>query len=156
MAKRRKQGEGTLRLRKDGRWEGRIVVGYDDKGLPITKNVTAKAKTECAKKLETLKEKYGKPTEKVNSDMPFGEWIDFWYQTYCKHTIRITTQEEYENRIYKHIIPEIGKIPLNKLTQSDIQQFYARTKANGRKIHTEIYGTGLSDRVIRAIHATFG
>lgn len=153
MAKRRKQGEGTLRLRKDGRWEGRIVVGYDDKGLPITKNVTAKAKTECAKKLETLKEKYGKPTEKVNSDMPFGEWIDFWYQTYCKHTIRITTQEEYENRIYKHIIPEIGKIPLNKLTQSDIQQFYARTKANGRKIHTEIYGTGLSDRVIRAIHA---
>ncbi len=36
MAKRRKQGEGTLRLRKDGRWEGRIVIGYDDKGLPIT------------------------------------------------------------------------------------------------------------------------
>lgn len=153
MAKRRKQGEGTLRLRKDGRWEGRIVVGYDDKGLPITKNVTAKTKTECAEKLEALKSKYGKPTEKINSDMPFGEWIDFWYQTYCKHTIRITTQVEYENRIYKHIIPEIGKIPLNKLTQSDIQQFYARTKANGRKIHTEIYGTGLSDRVIRAIHA---
>lgn len=153
MAKRRKQGEGTLRLRKDGRWEGRIVVGYDDKGLPITKNVTAKTKTECAEKLEALKSKYGKPTEKINSDMPFGEWIDFWYQTYCKHTIRITTQVEYENRIYKHIIPEIGKVPLSKLTQSDIQQFYARTKANGRKIHTEKYGTGLSDRVIRAIHA---
>lgn len=153
MAKRRKQGEGTLRLRKDGRWEGHVVVGYDDKGLPITKNVTAKTKTECAKKLEALKEQYGKPTEKVNPDMPFGEWIDFWYRTYCKHTIRVTTQQEYENRIYKHIIPEIGKIPLNKLTQSDIQQFYARTKSGGRKIHTEIYGTGLSDRVIRAIHA---
>ncbi len=55
MAKRRKQGEGTLRLRKDGRWEGRIVIGYDDKGLPITKNVTAKTKTECAEKLEALK-----------------------------------------------------------------------------------------------------
>ena len=153
MAKRRKQGEGTLRLRKDGRWEGRIVVGYNDNGLPITKNVTAKTKTECATKLETLKEQYGKPTEKINSEMPFGEWIDFWYQTYCKHTIRVTTQVEYENRIYKHIIPEIGKIPLNKLTQSDIQQFYARTKSSGRKINTEIYGTGLSDRVIRAIHA---
>lgn len=153
MAKRRKQGEGTLRLRKDGRWEGRIVVSYDEKGLPITKNITAKTKTECAEKLEALKEKHGKPTEIINSEMQFGEWIDFWYRTYCKHTIRVTTQEEYGNRIYKHIIPEIGKIPLNKLTQSDIQQFYARTKANGRKIHTEIYGTGLSDRVIRAIHA---
>ena len=39
MAKRRKQGEGTLRLRKDGRWEGRVVVGYDNKGLPITKKI---------------------------------------------------------------------------------------------------------------------
>ena len=153
MAKRRKQGEGTLRLRKDGRWEGRIVIGYDDKGLPITKNVTAKTKTECTEKLEALKEKYGKPTEKINSEMPFGEWIDFWYQTYCKHTIRITTQVEYETRIYKHIIPEIGKIPLNKLTQSDIQQFYAKTKTSGRKINVEAYGAGLSDRVIRAIHA---
>jgi len=153
LAKRRKQGEGTLRLRKDGRWEGRIVVGYDDKGLPITKNVTAKTKTECAEKLETLKEKYGRPTEKINSEMPFGEWIDFWYKTYCKHTIRLTTQLEYESRIYKHIIPEIGSIPLNKLTQADLQQFYARTKSSGRKIKVEAYGTGLSDRVVRAIHA---
>ncbi len=153
MAKRRKQGEGTLRLRKDGRWEGRIVVGYDDKGLPITKNVTAKTKTECTDKLEKLKSQFGKPTEKINSEMPFGEWIDFWYQTYCKHTIRLTTQLEYESRIYSHIIPEIGSIPLNKLTQSDLQQFYARTKSNGRRIRIEAYGAGLSDRVIRAIHA---
>ena len=130
MGKRRKQGEGTLRLRKDGRWEGRIVVGYDDKGLPITKNVTAKTKTECATTLEILKEQHGKPTEIMNSEMLFGEWIDFWYQTYCRHTIRITTQLEYENRIYKHIFPEIGNIPINQLTQSDLQQFYAREKSN--------------------------
>lgn len=140
MAKRRKQGDGTLRLRKDGRWEGRVVVGYDDKGLPVTKNVTAKTKAECAAKLEKLKEHYGKPTEKINSEMSFGGWIDFWYQTYCKHTIRITTQIEYENRIYQHIIPAIGNIQLNKLTQSDFQQFYAREKSGGRKIRVETYG----------------
>ncbi len=152
MAKRRKQGEGTLRLRKDGRWEGRVVVGYDDKGLPITKNVTAKTKMECAEKLEKLKSQYGKSTEKINSEMLFGDWIDFWYRTYCKHTIRLTTQIEYENRIYQHIIPEIGIIPLNQLTQSDLQQFYARERSGGRKIRIETYGAGLSDRVIRAIH----
>lgn len=154
MGKRRKQGEGTLRLRKDGRWEGRIVIDYDNKGLPITKNVTAKTKIECAEKLEMLKEQYGKPTEKINSEMPFGDWIDFWYQTYCKHTIRVTTQAGYENRIYNHIIPEIGDIPLNKLTQSDLQQFYAREKSSGRKNHTENFGTGLSDRMIRAVHTS--
>ncbi len=153
IAKKRKNGEGTLRLRKDGRWEGRIVVGYNEKSLPITKCVTAKTKTECSTKLEALKEQYGRPTEKIKADMPFGEWIDFWYQTYCKHTLRITTRGDYENRIYNHIIPEIGKIPLNKLSQSDLQQFYAREKTGGRKLYAEKLGKGLSDRTIRAIHA---
>ncbi len=153
MSKKRSRGEGTLRKRKDGRWEGRVVVGYDEKNLPITKSVTAKTKTECVAKLETLKEQYGSIAEKIKPDMPFGEWIDFWYQTYCRPTLRITTKSDYENRIYNHIIPEIGKIPLNKLSQSDLQQFYAKEKTGGRKLHIETLGKGLSDRTIRAIHA---
>ena len=32
--KKNKRGNGSIHLRKDGRWEGRVVVGYDDKGLP--------------------------------------------------------------------------------------------------------------------------
>ena len=34
MGKRRKKGEGSVRQRKDGRWEGRVVIGYDEKGCP--------------------------------------------------------------------------------------------------------------------------
>ena len=56
MARKRKSGEGTVRLRKDGRWEGRVVCGYDAKGLPKTKNVLAKTKTECIEKLKALKD----------------------------------------------------------------------------------------------------
>ena len=37
MKNKRKSGEGLLRKRNDGRWEGRVVIGYDEKGLPITK-----------------------------------------------------------------------------------------------------------------------
>jgi len=55
VAKRRKRGDGSVRLRKDGRWEGRVVIGYDDKGLPKTKNVLAKTKSECISKLKALK-----------------------------------------------------------------------------------------------------
>ena len=54
MAKRRKNGTGGVSLRKDGRWEGRCVVGYDEKGLPRTKNVLAKTKKECQEKLAAL------------------------------------------------------------------------------------------------------
>ena len=154
MARKRKQGEGTLRLRKDGRWEGRIVVGYDEKGAPITKSVTAVSKAVCQEKLEELKAKCGVVIGRARPDMPFGDWIDLWYQTWSKPGLRITTQQCYEDRIYVHIIPHIGEIPLNKLTQSDLQQFYAELKRNGRCVRRELYGPGLSDRMVRSCHTT--
>ena len=151
--RKRKQGEGTLRLRNDGRWEGRVVIGYDDKGKPKTKSVLAHNKGECVEKLEKLKEECGRTAEKLKPDMPFGEWIDFWYQYFSSPKLRPTTQATYENRIYGHIIPSIGKIPISKLTQNDLQQFYAKLKRTGRKVNVELKGTGVSDRMVRSCHA---
>lgn len=154
MGKRRKKGEGSVRQRKDGRWEGRVVIGYDEKGLPRAKNVLAKTKRECQEKLKQLRETVTAPrTEKVRPEMPFGEWLDFWYQNYVKPQIRPTTQANYEAKIYQHIIPELGKIPLNQLAQKDLQQFYARMKTGGRLIRTEQFGKGLSDSMVRGLHA---
>ena len=155
MARKRKAGDGTVRQRKDGRWEGRIVIGYDDNGYPKTKNVLAKTKKECVEKLQKLKAECGglKP-EKVRPEMAFGDWLTYWYENHSKPKIRPTTQETYESRIRLHIIPEIGDIPLNKLTQNDLQQFYGRIKNSGRKRFTDKYGEGLSDRMVRMCHAT--
>ena len=153
MAKRRKSGEGTLTKRKDGRWEARVVIGYDEKGRPKTKNVTAVSKTKCLEKLEKLKAELGTVTKKCTPDMTFGEWMDFWYQTYCKNTLKEHTQETYEQRIYKQIIPKIGYNPLNKVTTGTLERFYAHLKADGRLVRREQFGTGLANSVIRSIHA---
>ena len=154
MARKRKNGEGTIRQRVDGRWEGRYVIGYDDRGYPKTKSVLAKTKRECAEKLQKLKEELGGiKSDKVKPDMRFGDWLEYWYETHSKPKIRLTTQANYENCIRLHINPEIGQLPLNKLTQNDLQQFYARLKKNGRKKLTEKYGEGLSDRMVRMCHA---
>ena len=155
MARKRKAGDGTVRQRKDGRWEGRVVIGYDDNGYPKTKNVLAKTKKECLEKLQKLKEECGGQTPaKVCPEMLFGDWLRYWYENHSKPKIRPTTQKTYEDRIRLHIIPEIGSIPLNKLAQNDLQQFYGRIKKGGRKRLTEKYGEGLSDRTVRMCHAT--
>ena len=154
MAKKRKKGEGTIRLRKDGRWEGRVVIGYDDGGNPKTKNVLAKTKKECAEKLEQLKkEQGGSGPVKVRSEMRFGDWLDFWYQSYSKPALRHTTQLNYENWIYLHAIPGVGDIPLNKLSQSDLQQFFTEMKKGGRINNVERHGAGMADRSVRSCHA---
>ena len=155
MGRKRKSGEGTVRLRKDGRWEGRVVIGHNEKGLPKTKNVLAKTKRECEEKLKALRDSLrdAKP-EPPKAGMTFGAWLDHWYQSDCKPTISPKTQTDYENRIYQHIIPEIGQIPLVKLTSGDLQQFYIRLKQGGRLLQPERYGPGLSDRMVKTCHVT--
>ena len=156
MAKQRKHGSGGLRLRSDGRWEGRMVIGYDDKGLPKTKNVLAKTKAECEKKLKALlSEKKESEPQAPQQNMTVAQWLDFWYQTHKKPNLRPNTQMSYERRIYQHISPHLGPIPLSKLTTVDIQQFYTGLKQNGRLLRQEQYGEGLSDQTVRGVHTTF-
>ena len=155
MAKRRKHGDGSVRLRKDGRWEGRVVVGYDEKGLPKTRNVLAKTKTECATKLSQLRESLEIPApEPPKPGISLGDWLDRWYQDYKKASLRPNTQMSYERRIYQHINPALGSIQLDKLTTGDIQKFYTGLKQSGRLLRTELYGEGLSDQTVRGIHTT--
>ena len=53
MAKRRANGEGSIRKRADGRWEGRYTVGYDpETGKQKFKNVLGKTQTEVKEKLK--------------------------------------------------------------------------------------------------------
>ena len=41
MAKRRPSGDGMVRKREDGRWEGRIVIGHKENGDPIFRYIYA-------------------------------------------------------------------------------------------------------------------
>lgn len=149
MGRKRKNGEGTVRLRKDGRWEGRVVIGYDENGLPKTKNVLAKTKGECVEKLKALKDTVAPAVlSKVRADMPFGEWLEYWYETYSKPNIRPGTQKIYELHIRLYILPRLGCIPLNKLTSNDIQQMCTWIKTEAR-MDQENGESGLADSQVR-------
>ena len=53
MVKKRANGEGNIRKRADGRWEGRYTAGYHpETGKRIIKNVLGKTQAECKAKLK--------------------------------------------------------------------------------------------------------
>lgn len=154
MGRKRKSGEGTVRLRKDGRWEGRVVIGYDEKNLPKTKSILAKTKAECVEKLATLRTSIDLPTPtKAKPDMPFGEWLDYWYETYYKPYFKPNTVRLYEGFIRLYVKPKLGHIPLNKLTANDLQQLYAWMKKDGRTRNCGVKGEGLSDSILQNVHS---
>lgn len=51
---KRADGEGTFRLRADGRWEYRVMTGYKPDGSPQLRSFYGKMQTEAKKKFLTF------------------------------------------------------------------------------------------------------
>jgi len=82
MAKRRPSGDGMVRKREDGRWEGRIVVGHKENGEPIFRYVLAKTQKELLAKLHRDMDIYQDAQLTEDSRMTLGEWLDRWMEEY--------------------------------------------------------------------------
>ena len=89
MAKRRANGEGNLRKRKDGRWEGRYTAGRDpETGKAIYKNVLGKTQAEAKAKLKAaIEEAKGLDAAKVGR-YTVGQWMEVWFEHYAKVKVR--------------------------------------------------------------------
>lgn len=156
MAKRRANGEGSIRKRKDGRWEGRYTAGRDPvTGKPIYKNVLGKTQAEVKEKLKKAIADSQQLDMSRSKSYTVESWIKLWYEVYAEPRLREKTKEYYLNYINNHIMPKIEKIPLDKLTTIQIQKFYNDLQKNGRVqryAHIELKDKGLSTRVVRGVH----
>ena len=156
MPKRRANGEGNIRKRKDGRWEGRYTAGYDpESGERIIKNVLGKTQAEVKEKLKTAISESQKLDVSKAGTYTVSSWMKMWYEVYAEPRIRPNTKAYYTNYIENHIIPGIGDVPLDKLTTIQIQRFYNNLQKSGRvqrKNFPELRDKSLSPRVVRGIH----
>ena len=156
MPKKRANGEGSIRKRKDGRWEGRYTAGCDPAtGKPIHKSVLAKTQSEAKEKLKQAIAEAEKLDMSRAKSYTLGAWIKLWYEVYAEPRLREKTKDYYLNYIDNHIIPELGNTPLEKLTTIQIQKFYNDLQKSGRiqrYTHIKLKDKGLSTRVVRGIH----
>ena len=151
MAKRRPSGDGLVRKRADGRWEGRIVVGHKEDGKPIYRAVFAEKQSELMPKLHQLKEQYAGVELTEDSSITLGEWLGRWLEEYKKPTLRPSTFAGYSKDIANHILPYLGSKRLTQLKTADIQKHYNRLLESGR-IQDSGKGKGLSNATVRGIH----
>ncbi len=152
MAKRRPSGDGMVRKRDDGRWEGRIVVGHKNNGEPIYRYVLAKTQAELTQKLHDKIEMYRDADLSEDSNMTLGEWLDKWINEFMIFSVRPSTITSYQALIENQIKPYLGKRPLSTLTTNEIQKFYNTLKKQGRVHPDRIHGTELADSMIRKTH----
>ena len=154
MAKRRANGEGSIRKRKDGRWEGRYTAGRDPvTGRTIYKNVLGKTQAEVKAKLKSAIEKSGVQSLRTER-YTVGQWLYTWMENYAKLQVRPSSHKTYQGFIENHIKPALGDIPLEKLTAMNLQRLYKHLLENGRVECTESRSKpkGLSVKTVRNIN----
>ena len=154
MAKRRPAGDGMVRKREDGRWEGRIVIGHRENGEPLFRHVYAKTQKALLDKLHQNIECYRDVELTEDSRMTLGQWLDRWLTEYKAGTVRPGTLEGYRRYIEYYIKPQLGDKQISLISQQDIQRMYRRLKTEGRIHEHPEMDHQLSDSMVRHIHST--
>ena len=155
MAKKRANGDGSIRKRKDGRWEGRYVVGHDPvTGKMISRNVLGKTQAEVKEKLRTAIENSKRLDYTRTGKYTVGQWMNEWFEAYAKVKVRPSSHQTYKGYIENHIKPNIGDIPIEKLTSLQLQKFYRLLLTEGRipRIESEKQPKGPSAKTVRNIN----
>ena len=152
MANKRPDGDGLVRKRSDGRWEGRIVAGHKSDGKPIYRSVFARSQKELMDKLHAQIEVHRDVELTEGYDLTLAQWLDRWLDEYKAYTVRASTLQGYKRLVKNYIIPHLGDKKLGSITTADLQKLYNWLRENGR-IHEHYQkGDALSDSVVRGIH----
>ena len=153
MAKRRPSGDGMVRKRDDGRWEGRIVVGHKENGDSIFRYIYADTQKELTAKLRQNIDIYQGIDLTEQSRMPLAEWLEQWLGQ-MSATLRPSTLENYQKDIENHVIPYLGQKMLTQITAADLRKLYDILKRNGRMNPRLGQSRGLSSTTVHGIHTT--
>ena len=126
---RRGNKEGSIYRRKDGKWCGQVLAGYNEHGKPIRKTFYGEKREEVAQKISeaTFKAFNGKLlVNNPQTHITVEKLVTDFLWTFKKPTVTDVTFEWYLNAARTHIIPAFGSIPFRELTPYQIQKLLNR------------------------------
>lgn len=132
---RRGHHEGSIYQRKDGRWVASITLENRKR-----KELYGKTRKEVQEKLKAALREQEQGTLVTGPQQTVAQYLDEWLKAH-KQVIRPRSYERYEAIIRLHLVPKLGKLPLQKLSGQHLQRLY-----------TEKLESGLSSTTVSAIH----
>jgi len=122
MAKKNANGEGTITRRADGRWVGAASLGWQgDKRR--RKWIYGKTKQDVAQKLRQILFRQDNGQLVSTSTQTLEQFLLWWLRDDKRPSVRSSTYQGYERKVRLHIVPELGKIRLDRLTTQRLQSF---------------------------------
>lgn len=125
--RRRAKGEGTVRERSDGLWEAReppeVAFGESPRSF------YGKSKAEAVRKLrEAMRDRERGFSADVDR-ITIGRYLEDWVEGPLRESVSEKTRDDYAWICRKHLIPEIGRMKLKKLTAEHWTDFMRASRA---------------------------
>lgn len=139
--KQNANGDGSVWLRKDGRWSGGAYV-RSISGRTERRYVYGKTRREALQKLTELQKRHDDGLVAGPAGLTIEQYLLEWLN-HIKHHVRPQTYIGYESNVRLHIIPRIGAKKLARLTVRDV-----------RLMIDDVRDGGMSPRMVQWIHST--
>lgn len=126
---RRGHGEGSIYQReRDGRWCAVVDLGWvDGKRKRVTRTAeTRKAAAAILKELEQQTEGGVAPTRAT-----VAVWMEHWLSVQRTRELRASTVVQYERSTRNYVVPELGRIRIDRLVPEDVERMQESLKAKG-------------------------
>jgi integrase len=138
MARSRGNGEGSIYQRKSGgKWCTAITLDGGKR-----KVLYGKTRQEVAKRLNQALNDREQGMPVVVERLTVNQFLERWLEHSARPKLRHSTYESYSDLVNLHLVPELGKKQLAKLTPLDVQTMM------GRKLEA-----GLSPRRVQMMRA---
>lgn len=133
---------------KNGKTRYRFVVdlprGAD--GKRNQKTVTKDTLTEAKNARAALITDSNRGEYVADDKTTVGEWVDKWLSTKSPH-VEVGTAYNYDNAM-QPVKRWLGHIPLQQLTEDDVDELVSRMLSEGRKFPSESRGSGVGARSV--------
>ncbi len=137
---RRGNGEGSIRKRKDGRWEGRYTVQTPEGTKQ--KTVYGKTRKEVAENLTEAMAGRDRGLVFDAGKLTVAEHLERWLEDVVKPSASHRTYSAHAQQIRTHLAPTLGRVRLKALRKAHIDRLYR-----------EKLDAGLAPSTVRRIHA---
>lgn len=154
---RREYGSGSISQRKDGKWTGRIIIGFNENGKPKVKAVYGSTENEVKRKLKAYKAELEK-NDYVNIQRnTVGNYMTDWLTKKKRNELKDTSYDRLEVTVNNQIIPFVGDIQLQAFSSNDVQTLINTLAESGYSYSTikkvydainECFRTGIIARTV--------
>jgi len=128
-----RKGENIYK-RKDGRWEARYIKSRNIEGKAIYGYLYCHSYQEARKaqaeaRVNCMDHQAGK--KRLNDSQNLGDYLTLWLQL-TRTSVKKSTFSNYSGLLRRHIIPALGKTPLDQVSSELVQEYINRELENGR------------------------